>query len=65
MANALAADIQWDREAEVWIATSNAIPGLCTQADSLRALLTLIKDLAAELLVANEILKQAGLPKEF
>ena len=60
----------WDSEAKTWIATSDDVPGLCAEADDLEQLIEIVKSLAPELLVANgiianEIMKQAGLPKQF
>jgi predicted RNase H-like HicB family nuclease len=43
----------WDAEARVWVATSDDLPGLVTEADT------------AEQLSEKLKVKQAGLPKQF
>jgi hypothetical protein len=43
----------WDEDAGVWIATSDDVPGLCAEADTLEALIAVILDLVPELLAAN------------
>ena len=79
----------WDAEADVWCATSDDVPGLIAESDSLDTLIGEVRQPAPELLglnrgvrgpveislvvvaniksrhTANEILKQAGLPKAF
>jgi hypothetical protein len=47
---------QWDDTAKAWIATSEDVPGLCCQAESLEALKDVALALAPELLVENEVL---------
>lgn len=44
---------EWDPEASVWIATSDDVPGLATEADTLEALDAKLKVLVPELLEAN------------
>ncbi len=44
---------QWDDEASVWVATSDDIPGLVTEAASLDELLERVIAVAPELLEAN------------
>jgi predicted RNase H-like HicB family nuclease len=44
---------QWDDEAKVWVATSQDIPGLVTEAPSLDALLERVLAVAPELLEDN------------
>lgn len=44
---------QWDNEAGVWVATSDDIPGLVTEAKSLDALLERVLAVAPELLDDN------------
>ena len=44
---------QWDDEAKVWVATSQDIPGLVTEAASLDALLERVLAVAPELLEDN------------
>lgn len=43
----------WDAEAKVWVATSNDVPGLATEADSVEALLAKLETIIPELLAAN------------
>ena len=54
---------QWDDEAKVWVATSQDIPGLVTEAPSLDALLERVLAVASELLEDNAHLQDdAGHP---
>ncbi len=46
----------WDPEAEVWVATSDDIPGLATGADTLEALVDKLKAVIPDLLEANGLL---------
>lgn len=46
---------QWDAEAEVWVATSEDIVGLVTEAPTLDALYARVLDVAPELLADNEV----------
>ena len=59
----------WDEEAAVWVATSEDVPGLATEADTIEALSQKLRDMVPDLLLskhtANAVLKQAGLPKAF
>lgn len=50
----------WDREAQVWVAQSNDIPGLATEADSIEILTSKLRDMIPELLHLNNdyLLKQ-------
>ena len=43
----------WDVEAGVWVATSNDVPGLATEADTVEALLVKLEGMIPELLAAN------------
>jgi hypothetical protein len=43
----------WDDEAKVWVATSNDISGLATEADSMDALVKKLQVMIPELLDAN------------
>lgn len=47
--------VQWDAEAGVWIATSDDIAGLVTEARSLDALYARVLEIAPELLDENGI----------
>ena len=44
---------EWDAEAAVWVATSNDVPGLATEADTLEALAAKLRTLVPELLALN------------
>lgn len=44
---------EWDDEAEVWVATSDDVPGLVAEADTTEALLEKLHVLIPELLEAN------------
>ena len=57
---------EWDGEAEVWVASSDNVPGLATGADTLEGLIEKLKVVIPELLEENGLLKQGGgLPKAF
>ena len=43
----------WDPEARVWVASSEDVPGLATEADSCEALFQKLRVLIPELLEAN------------
>jgi len=44
---------EWDDKAQVWVATSDDVPGLATEADTLEALSAKLESLVPELLDAN------------
>ena len=44
---------EWDEEADVWVATSDDVPGLATEADTLERLATKLEVMVPELLDAN------------
>lgn len=44
---------EWDEEARVWVATSDDVPGLATEADTAEQLVEKLKSLIPELLDAN------------
>jgi predicted RNase H-like HicB family nuclease len=44
---------EWDEEAGVWVATSDDVPGLATEADTLEALSVKLESLVPEPLDAN------------
>lgn len=44
---------EWDEEAGVWVATSDDVPGLATEADTLEALSSKLNVMVPELLDAN------------
>ena len=55
---------EWDDEAEVWVTTSDDVPGLVTEADTQEQLITKLKTLIPELLQANGIDAGADVPFE-
>jgi hypothetical protein len=44
---------EWDDDAEVWVATSDDVPGLVTEADTLEGLSAKLHVMVPELLDAN------------
>jgi predicted RNase H-like HicB family nuclease len=44
---------EWDDEANVWVATSDDVPGLATEADTMEALSLKLETLVPELLNEN------------
>lgn len=49
---------EWDREAEVWVAASNDVPGLVAEAETLEMLSTKLNRIIPELLNANGVVPQ-------
>ena len=43
----------WDNEAKVWVASSDEVPGLATEADTSEELILKLKTLIPELLALN------------
>jgi len=54
----------WDDEAQVWVATSDDVPGLATEADDMDALVEKLKVMIPELLDANGVAHAADVPFE-
>ena len=46
----------WDREAQVWVAQSNDVPGLATEANDLKSLTDKLKIIIPELLQLNDLI---------
>jgi predicted RNase H-like HicB family nuclease len=46
---------EWDDEASVWVAASDDVPGLVTEAETLEALLEKLRAMVPEMLEANGI----------
>jgi predicted RNase H-like HicB family nuclease len=46
----------WDPEAKVWVATSDDVPGLATEASTIEALTEKLRIMIPELLEANQLL---------
>ena len=53
----------WDSEAGVWVATSEDVPGLATEADTIERLTAKLRVIVPELLEANRLL-QGDAPRE-
>lgn len=51
---------EWDADAGVWVATSDDVPGLVTEAAAVEALDEKLKTLVPELLEANGCLPAGG-----
>jgi len=51
--NHFVVEAKWDDEAEVWVAESDEVPGLVTEADSRTRLIEKLKGLVPELLELN------------
>jgi predicted RNase H-like HicB family nuclease len=47
---------EWDEEAQVWVASSDDVPGLATGADTLEELIEKLKIVIPELLIENGLL---------
>ena len=54
---------QWDEEAKVWVATSDDVPGLVTEAESRDELVEILRVLIPELLAANGVGAEEGVPE--
>lgn len=54
----------WDDEARVWVATSNDVPGLATEAGDMDELVAKLKRMIPELLAANDIPHESDVPFE-
>ena len=46
----------WDEEAKVWVATSDDVIGLVTEANSLETLTKKLHNMIPELMIANDII---------
>ena len=51
---------EWDDEALVWVATSDDVPGLVTEAETAEELIEKLKRLIPELLEANGVILPGG-----
>ena len=54
----------WDDEARVWVATSDDVPGLATESETLEDLVHKLKVMIPELLEANGVNLPQGVPFE-
>jgi len=55
---------EWDEEAMVWVATSDDVPGLATEAVTMEALIDKLKVMIPELLIANNAAVDDEVPFE-
>ena len=55
---------EWDEEAMVWVATSDDVPGLATENDTLEGLIGKLKVMIPELLEANGTVREGDIPFE-
>lgn len=55
---------EWDAEAAVWVATSDDVPGLATEADTLELLSEKLATMIPELLEANGVPNGEEVPFE-
>ncbi len=53
MTNILFIRAEWDAEVNVWVATSDDVPGLVTEAETLEALSAKLETMVPELLEVN------------
>ena len=55
---------EWDEDSQVWVASSEDVPGLVTEESDLEALIDKLKIMIPELLQANGIEMQSEVPFE-
>jgi len=55
---------EWDEEANVWVATSDDVPGLATEEATMEGLVEKLKVLIPELLQANGLATAQDVPFE-
>lgn len=55
---------EWDEEAKVWVATSDDVPGLATEEQTLEGLVEKLKVMIPELLEANGRIVDQDVPFE-
>jgi hypothetical protein len=55
---------EWDEEAMVWVATSDDVPGLATEAVTMEDLIKKLKVMLPELLIANNTVIEDEVPFE-
>ena len=55
---------EWDEEALVWVATSDDVPGLATEAVTMEDLIGKLKVMIPELLMANNTVVEDEVPFE-
>ncbi len=64
MKKVLLVNALWDDEARVWVATSDDVPGLATEADTWEQLMEKLRVMVPELLEANGISVGEDVPLE-
>jgi predicted RNase H-like HicB family nuclease len=55
---------EWDEDANVWVATSDDVPGLATEGDTIEDLIVKLRTMIPELLSANGIEQKNEIPFE-
>jgi predicted RNase H-like HicB family nuclease len=55
---------EWDEESRVWVATSEDIPGLATEAETVEYLIEKLRNMIPELLEANGLSLDQDVPFE-
>lgn len=55
---------EWDDEAAVWVATSDDVPGLVTEAETIELLIEKLRGIIPELLEANGTTLDESVPFE-
>lgn len=55
---------EWDEDAEVWVVSSDDVPGLVVESETIEALVLKLKVLVPELLGANGIVTSGDVPFE-
>ncbi|MEH1856053.1 MAG: DUF1902 domain-containing protein [Nostoc sp.] len=53
--NTLKVQAFWDKDAEVWVAISENVPGLVTEASTIESLTEKLRKMIPELLIMNQI----------
>ncbi|QLE41573.1 DUF1902 domain-containing protein [Nostoc sp. C052] len=53
--NTLKVQAFWDTDAEVWVGTSEDVPGLVTEASTIESLTEKLRKMIPELLILNQI----------
>ncbi|BAY91908.1 toxin-antitoxin system, antitoxin component, HicB family [Tolypothrix sp. PCC 7601] len=48
----------WDSDAQVWVATSDDVPGLVTEASTIEVLTQKLREIIPELIILNKIVHQ-------
>jgi predicted RNase H-like HicB family nuclease len=55
---------EWDAEAAVWVATSDEVPGLATEAGTTELLVEKLKSMIPELLAMNDVVTDGSIAFE-